>query len=119
MLDEMDAFSIERYGLRINQPYEQLDDGSYRIACQVRGVGGRTGKIDFSRFSSEWWNLAHTDIHVPSEHTQNGKRYDAEIEMAHFYAIATDGVEDHTKEVRVRELRGHSACNLRWQKLCS
>jgi hypothetical protein len=103
MLDDMDAFTIERHGLRISQPFEQLDDGTYRIACRVSGVGGRTGKIDFSRFTSEWWNLAHTEIHVPSEHTQNGKRYDAEIEMAHFYAVATqgDGDGDHTREVRV------------------
>jgi hypothetical protein len=30
------------------------------------------------------------DIHVPSEHTQEGKRYSAEIQLAHFYSIVWD-----------------------------
>lgn len=39
---------------------------------------------------SDWWYLSHTDIHVPSEHTQEGKRYDAEIQMYHFYSVDHD-----------------------------
>ena len=30
------------------------------------------------------------DVHVPSEHTQEGKRYSAEIELFHFYSIDYD-----------------------------
>jgi hypothetical protein len=27
------------------------------------------------------------DIHTPSEHTQDGVRYDAEIQLQHFYSV--------------------------------
>lgn len=99
MLDEMDAFTIERHALKIKQPVEHLDDGTYRTACQVKGLGGKWGKIDFSRGFSQWWLLSHTDIHVPSEHTQQGKRYDGEIQLYHSYSIDTDGTEYQTNEV--------------------
>ena len=33
------------------------------------------------------WYLSHIDIHTPSEHTQEGKRYDAELQMHHFYSV--------------------------------
>lgn len=38
----------------------------------------------------DWWYLSHIDFHVPSEHTQEGKRYDAEIQMYHFYSVSDE-----------------------------
>ncbi len=31
--------------------------------------------------------MSHIDIHTPSEHTQEGKKYDAELQMHHFYSV--------------------------------
>jgi hypothetical protein len=93
------AFSIERHGLRIKQPievYEKLvndTDGvldGVRLDCRIAGMGSRFGRIDFSKGFSDWWYLSHMDVHVPSEHTQEGKRYDAEIQLYHFYSIPYD-----------------------------
>jgi hypothetical protein len=42
---------------------------------------------DFSKGFSDHWYLSHVDIHVPSEHTQNGIRFDAEVQMKHFYTL--------------------------------
>ena len=99
-LQQHNAFTIERYGLKIKQPLQQLDDGTYINGCTVPGVGSRWGKIDFSRGFTQWWLLSHIDFHVPSEHTQNGHRYSAELEMYHFYSIDTDGTEFQTNQVR-------------------
>eukprot|EP00532_Pseudo-nitzschia_australis_P005419 CAMPEP_0168185640 /NCGR_PEP_ID=MMETSP0139_2-20121125/13962_1 /TAXON_ID=44445 /ORGANISM="Pseudo-nitzschia australis, Strain 10249 10 AB" /LENGTH=575 /DNA_ID=CAMNT_0008107505 /DNA_START=218 /DNA_END=1942 /DNA_ORIENTATION=- len=98
-LIEADAFSIERHALRISQPiavydnlYEDLDgllDG-VRLLCRRVGNGSRFGRIDFSKGFSQWWHLSHTDIHTPSEHTQDGVRYDAEIQLHHFYSVTAE-----------------------------
>ncbi|GKY93590.1 hypothetical protein MPSEU_000326400 [Mayamaea pseudoterrestris] len=84
-LIRLNAFSIERHALQIKQPIESYE-GSYRNAC------GRHvwGKIDYSKGLSDWWWLSHTDVHVPSEHTQEGKRYDAEIQLYHFYSVTAE-----------------------------
>jgi len=98
-LIEKDQFTIERHGLRIGQPitvYENLvndTDGvadGVKLECRIKGRGSRFGRIDFSKGFSNWWYLSHTDLHVPSEHTQEGERYDAEIQMYHFYSIDHD-----------------------------
>mmetsp|Transcript_25784 Transcript_25784/g.28947 ORF Transcript_25784/g.28947 Transcript_25784/m.28947 type:complete len:581 (+) Transcript_25784:49-1791(+) len=98
LIDE-DAFSIERHSLRISQPitvYENIDqdlDGvpdGVRLQCRLEGRGSRFGRIDFSKGFSQWWYLSHTDIHTPSEHTQDGKRYDAEIQLHHFYSVTAE-----------------------------
>lgn len=98
-LVDKDQFTIERFGLRIGQPitvYENIvndTDGvsdGIKLECRIKGYGSRFGRIDFSKGFSDWWYLSHTDIHVPSEHTQEGKRYDAEIQMYHFYSIDYD-----------------------------
>jgi len=95
-LVEQDQFTIERHGLRIGQPITVYDnivndtDGvpdGIKLECRIKGRGSRFGRIDFSKGFSDWWYLSHTDVHVPSEHTQEGKRYDAEIQMYHFYSI--------------------------------
>jgi len=94
-LIEQDQFTIERHGLRIGQPitvYDNLVDDidgvvdGVRLECRIEGIGSKFGRIDFSKGFSDWWYLSHTDLHVPSEHTQEGKRYDAEIQMYHFYS---------------------------------
>jgi hypothetical protein len=53
-----------------------LDDDEIRIDCNKEGVGRKFGRIDFSKGFSQWWFLSHIDFHTPSEHTQEGKRYD-------------------------------------------
>lgn len=95
-LQDKDAFTIERHALRITQPVEvyanfsnDLDgvvDG-VRSMCYKKGRGSRFGRIDFSKGFSHWWFLSHTDIHLPSEHTQEGVRYDGEIQLHHFYSV--------------------------------
>lgn len=37
--------------------------------------------------SIDRWFLSHIDIHTPSEHTQEGKTYDAELQLQHFYSV--------------------------------
>jgi len=89
-LDQMiatNSFLIERHALRIRQPITVEPDNSLFINCSVPGKGKRFGRIDFSEGFSQWWFLSHIDIHVPSEHTQEGKRYDAELQMHHFYSV--------------------------------
>lgn len=89
-LIESDAFTVERHGLRIAQPITVYDDWTndidgvvdgIHLECRIPGLGSRFGRIDFSKGFSQWWYLSHIDIHVPSEHTQEGKRYDAEIQL--------------------------------------
>jgi hypothetical protein len=95
-LEDADAFTIERHALRISQPIEVYDDvaddqdgvpDGVRLQCRIEGRGSRFGRIDFSKGFSDWWHLSHIDVRVPSEHTQEGKRYDAEIQLAHFYSV--------------------------------
>lgn len=70
------SFSIERHSLRAYQP--MLADGT--IDCAV------PSSIDFSMGFPNPWNLVFTDVKVPSEHTQDGFRYDAEIQLSHIYS---------------------------------
>ncbi|GKY93593.1 hypothetical protein MPSEU_000326700 [Mayamaea pseudoterrestris] len=85
-LIRLNAFSIERYALQIKQPME-VYDGSYRVACSNNG-DHRWAELDYSKGFSNWWWLSHTDFHVPSEHTQEGKRYDAEMQLYHFFSVS-------------------------------
>jgi hypothetical protein len=92
-LRELNAFTIERYGLKITQPIGQtkVDNGFYGIACsQQPGIGRRWGRVDFPKGYSQWWLLSHIDFHVPSEHTQNGKRYSAELQLHHYYSVTAE-----------------------------
>jgi hypothetical protein len=47
---------------------------------------GRQPNIDFSMGFPYPWLLKFTDITIPSHHTQDGKRYDAEVVMTHVYS---------------------------------
>lgn len=83
-LVEKNAFTIERHALKIKQPLEY--GGVIRLDCSSP-TGRLFPRIDFSRGFSAWWFLSHIDFKVPSEHTQDGKRYSAEVQMAHFYSL--------------------------------
>jgi hypothetical protein len=95
-LEDSDAFTIERHALRITQPISVFDDfrddkdgvvDGVKLECRVEGRGSRFGRIDYSKGFSQWWHLSHIDIHTPSEHTQDGVRYDGEIQLQHFYSV--------------------------------
>ncbi len=111
-LIDADAFTIERHALRISQPIEVYDDFFFdtdgvqdgvRLNCVIEGLGSRFGRIDFSKGFSQWWHLSHIDIHTPSEHTQEGVRYDAEIQLHHFYSVtpAEAGINNEVATVSV------------------
>lgn len=102
-LIDNEAFTIERHGLRITQPISIVDNSGglqprvedgrivgdrdiVSLDCQVPGRGPRFGRLDYSKGFSQWWYLSHVDIHVPSEHYQEGFQYDAEIQLYHFYS---------------------------------
>ena len=42
--------------------------------------------IDFSMGFPDPWQLRFTDISVPSQHVQDGVRYDAEVVLSHVYS---------------------------------
>eukprot|EP00537_Pseudo-nitzschia_pungens_P003212 CAMPEP_0172359778 /NCGR_PEP_ID=MMETSP1060-20121228/3924_1 /TAXON_ID=37318 /ORGANISM="Pseudo-nitzschia pungens, Strain cf. cingulata" /LENGTH=600 /DNA_ID=CAMNT_0013081565 /DNA_START=203 /DNA_END=2005 /DNA_ORIENTATION=- len=95
-LEDSDAFTIERHALRIAQPISVYDDfeedkdgvvDGIRLECRIKGRGSRFGRIDYSKGFSQWWHLSHIDIHSTSEHTQDGVRYDGEIQLQHFYSV--------------------------------
>eukprot|EP00542_Grammatophora_oceanica_P020995 CAMPEP_0194028994 /NCGR_PEP_ID=MMETSP0009_2-20130614/2856_1 /TAXON_ID=210454 /ORGANISM="Grammatophora oceanica, Strain CCMP 410" /LENGTH=525 /DNA_ID=CAMNT_0038668555 /DNA_START=24 /DNA_END=1601 /DNA_ORIENTATION=- len=88
-ISDQGGFTIEPHTLKITQPTEIVADGSIRLSCPSEG-GRRWGKIDFSKGFSQWWFLSHIDFKVPSEHSQEGKFYSGEIQMAHFYSVTGD-----------------------------
>jgi Eukaryotic-type carbonic anhydrase len=84
-LRSKNSFRVDRHALRVIQPIVLGQNNTYELDCY--NEGRRWGRIDFSKGFSAWWQLSHIDFHVPSEHTQEGKRYDAELQMYHFYSI--------------------------------
>ena len=85
-------FLIRRHALQILQPVDE--DGVLQCDDPINGT--TYPKLDVSKGFPNWFYMAHTEISVPSQHTQEGKRYDAEVSLAHFYA------EDFpTREVRM------------------
>lgn len=77
--------SVERHALRIAQPLEYVD-GDWQLNCLTEGKGRIFSRLDMSGGFSQWWWLNHVEIKTPSEHTQNGKRYAAEVHLGHFYS---------------------------------
>ena len=101
-LIDADAITVERHALRVTQP---VDDelgraGNLRLDCP--GPPRSFGRIDFSKGFADWWFLSHIDFHVPSEHTQDGKRYSAEAQMYHFYSEESGNAAGNENEVRLR-----------------
>ena len=88
-LKRLNAFSIERHALKLVQPVELVggEGDNWRVAC-ADAEGRRFGRIDFSKGFSQWWHLSHLDLHVPSEHTQEGHRFAGEIQLYHFYSVS-------------------------------
>jgi hypothetical protein len=103
-LVEGNAFTVERHGLRVRQPLDEgLDaEGHLKLKCLEQGRGRIWSRLDFSKGFSDWWFLSHTDFHVPSEHTQDGKRYSAEVQMYHYYSVPGEaaGVDNEVSIVR-------------------
>jgi Eukaryotic-type carbonic anhydrase len=96
-LQEKNSFRIERHALKVVQPIVLNATGSYVLDCQEKGKSW--GRIDFSRGFQAWWYLSHVNIKVPSEHLQEGKRYDGEIQMYHFYSKSGEeaGVDNEVR----------------------
>jgi hypothetical protein len=85
-------FLIQRHALQILQPIDQ----SGNLQCWNDTLGGAIyPRLDYSKGFPNWWHLAHTSIKVPSEHVQDGKRYDAEVSLEHFYEV-----ENYKNQVR-------------------
>ena len=81
--DMKDHFSIERHALQINTPQDSNGD----IACINKDGQRKYPRMDYSHDTATWWYLQRTDITVPSQHTQDGKQYAAEVTLSHFYSI--------------------------------
>ena len=84
-LVEANAFTVERHTLRIAQPIEK-DGNKYILNCLTQGRGRLFSRLDMSGGFSSWWWLNHIEIKVPSEHTQEGRRYDGEVHLGHIYS---------------------------------
>eukprot|EP00934_Nitzschia_sp_Nitz4_P001807 Nitzschia sp. Nitz4//scaffold177_size45885//17105//21005//NITZ4_007204-RA/size45885-augustus-gene-0.5-mRNA-1//-1//CDS//3329539052//1807//frame0 len=81
--DMSESFEITRNTLTIHTPI--TDDGD--IDCGEVDGEKKFPKLDYSKGFPDWWYLSQTDISVTSEHTQLGKRYEAEVKLSHFYEI--------------------------------
>ena len=93
--DMKDHFTIERHALRINVP--QLSNGE--IDCYQEEKGRRYPRLDYSKGFPDWWWMQSTNIMVPSQHSQEGVHYAAEVHLTHFYEV------DHYKnKVRVYQV---------------
>ncbi|KAL3916149.1 MAG: hypothetical protein SGILL_005311 [Bacillariaceae sp.] len=76
-------FEISRHALQIHTPLRSNGD----IDCSDSDGNRKFPRLDYSKGFPDWWHLDRTDIKVPSEHTQHGKRYAAEVSLAHFYEV--------------------------------
>jgi hypothetical protein len=81
--DMQDQFVINRHALQIHTPL--TSDGD--IDCANSAGERKYPRLDYSKGFPDWWHLDRTDIKVPSEHTQHGKRYAAEVSLSHFYEL--------------------------------
>ena len=81
--DMEDSFEISRHALQIHTPMRRNGD----IDCANANGDREYARLDYSKGFPDWWHLDRTDVKVPSEHTQEGKRYAAEISLAHFYEL--------------------------------
>lgn len=78
-------FLIRRHALQILIP---VDEGG-ELKCYNKSIDDdkQYPRLDVSKGFPQYFHLAHTEISVPSQHTQEGKRYDAEVSLAHFYSV--------------------------------
>lgn len=75
-------FFIRRHALQMMIPTD--DDGKLKCSPGPDGYP-LWPKLDYSKGFPEYWWMSHLEIKTPSEWTQEGKRYDAEIVMSQFY----------------------------------
>jgi hypothetical protein len=80
--DVKNGFSIERHALRLELP--QLPDG--QIACEEFGQR-LYPRLDYSKGFPDWWFMQRVEIMVPSQHSQEGTQYAAEVILEHFYEL--------------------------------
>eukprot|EP00548_Thalassiothrix_antarctica_P003227 CAMPEP_0194129910 /NCGR_PEP_ID=MMETSP0152-20130528/1095_1 /TAXON_ID=1049557 /ORGANISM="Thalassiothrix antarctica, Strain L6-D1" /LENGTH=886 /DNA_ID=CAMNT_0038824291 /DNA_START=312 /DNA_END=2973 /DNA_ORIENTATION=- len=78
-------FKIERHALQILQPIN--DKGKLQCKSKKKDKEPMFPRLDYSKGFPDWWFLSHTEVTVPSEHTQHGKQYDAEVHLSHFYSV--------------------------------
>jgi hypothetical protein len=76
-------FFIRRHALQYTMPLTKNGE----LACFTNETKRTYPRMDYSKGFPDWFHLSHTDIIVPSVHTQEGKRYDAEVHLAHFYEV--------------------------------
>ena len=86
--EQENNFKINRHSLQILQPIDEHG----QLQCDSPS-GRMFPRLDYSKGFPDWWFLSHTEVTVPSEHTQGGKHYDAEVHLAHFYS------ENHDRKV--------------------
>lgn len=113
------AFTIERHALTMRQPFEpvsaqeelehhplaeELGLVGYQLKCFAQGKGRVWGRIDFSKGFNKWWFLSHMDMKIPSEHTQEGKRYSAEVQLHHFYSASRNWVDEIDNQQNENEM---------------
>lgn len=72
-------FVIDRHALQIMQPVNEAGE----LQCERQ----KFPRIDFAHGYPEWWLLYQTEVKTPSEHAQDGKMYDAEIQLDHVYQV--------------------------------
>jgi hypothetical protein len=81
--DMIGHFEINRHALQMYTPMR--DDGD--IDCSNSDGERKYPRLDYSKGFPDWWHLDRTDIKVPSEHTQHGRQYAAEVSLSHFYEL--------------------------------
>jgi len=81
--DMSESFEISRHALQLHTPMRNNGD----IDCANAQGERMYPRLDYSKGFPDWWHLDRTDIKTPSEHTQHGKRYAAEVTLAHFYEL--------------------------------
>ena len=101
--DMLDQFKVERNALELHIPATSNGD----IDC-VDDKGNRQfPRLDYSKGFPDWWWLDHTSVTVPSSHVQEGKQYDGEVVLAHFYEIEHPKNQVCWKHVRPRKATWH------------
>jgi len=101
--DMLDQFKVERNALELHIPATSNGD----IDC-VDDTGKRQfPRLDYSKGFPDWWWLDHTSVTVPSSHIQEGKQYDGEVVLAHFYEIEHPKNQVGWKHVRPQKATWH------------
>jgi len=101
-------FHIRAHALQLLQPTKDA-----RLKCP-NGLGGSFPKLDFSWGFPEWWQQSFMEIKTPSEFTQDGMRYDGQINYQMFYQLpyADQGVTGPRKRVGIVSIFLHAYSNV-------